>query len=158
MDASLADKCFRRIPAFFIPPGWPEPGSAILTRTNRLNRGSQGAQIVFDGRLSKDGEVSCASCRNLSVPFATYDHDLSHGVSNSLSTRNAPVLVNLAWMKAFHWDGGVNHLEVQPLHPDRAHRNGRKTGFCAGRSGRIPPTSECSKRPLAIQRSTASAC
>lgn len=49
--------------------------------------------------------------------FATFDHDLSHGVNNTLSTRNAPALYNLAWKTNLHWDGGINHIEVQPLSP-----------------------------------------
>jgi cytochrome c peroxidase len=103
---------------FLIPPGWPKPGINYFDKNKPTEQGFQlGRKLFYDGRLSKDGEVSCASCHQPFGSFATYDHDLSHGVSNSLSTRNAPVLVNLAWMKAFHWDGGVNHLEVQPLHP-----------------------------------------
>ena len=96
MDASLADKCFRRIP--------PSHTSRVVeTRINYFDKNKPteqgfqlGRKLFYDGRLSKDGEVSCASCHQPFGSFATYDHDLSHGVSNALSTRNAPVLVNLA--------------------------------------------------------------
>lgn len=102
----------------FVPAGWPKPEVSVFEKNKPTEQGFQlGKKLFYDGRLSKDGEVSCGSCHQQFGAFATYDHDLSHGVSNSLSTRNAPVLVNLAWMKSLHWDGGVNHLEVQPLHP-----------------------------------------
>lgn len=103
---------------FYTPPGWPKLPVNIYEKNKLTEQGFQlGRKLFYDGRLSKDGEVSCANCHQPFAAFATYDHDLSHGVSNMLSTRNAPVLVNLAWMKSFHWDGGVNHIEVQPLHP-----------------------------------------
>ena len=31
--------------------------------------------------------------------------------------RNASSLINLAWNTSFHWDGGVNNLEVQAINP-----------------------------------------
>ncbi len=101
-----------------IPPGWPKPPTDIFAKNKLTEQGFQlGKKLFYDGRLSKDGEVSCASCHQQFAAFATYDHDLSHGVNNSFSTRNAPALINLAWMKGMQWDGGVNHIEVQPLAP-----------------------------------------
>ncbi len=103
---------------FKIPPGFPKPPTNIFTKNKLTEEGFQlGKKLFYDGRLSKDGEVSCASCHQQFAAFATYDHDLSHGVNNSFSTRNAPALINLAWMKEWHWGGGINHLEVQPLFP-----------------------------------------
>ncbi len=101
-----------------IPPGWPKPATNIFAKNKLTEQGFQlGKKLFFDGRLSKDNETSCASCHQQFASFSTYDHDLSHGVHNSFSTRNAPALVNLAWMTSLHWDGGVNHIEVQPLAP-----------------------------------------
>ena len=101
-----------------IPPGWPDPPSNIYANNKLTEQGFQlGKKLFYDGRLSKDGEVSCASCHQQFAAFATFDHDLSHGVHNTLSSRNAPALFNLAWMTELHWDGGVNHIEVQPLSP-----------------------------------------
>ena len=103
---------------FKVPAGWPKPFRNNFEKNKLTEQGFQlGKKLFYDGRLSKDGEVSCASCHQQFAAFATYDHDLSHGVHNSFSTRNAPALINLAWMKDFHWDGGVNHIEVQPLSP-----------------------------------------
>ena len=103
---------------FLVPKGFPTPPTNIFTKNKLTKEGFElGKKMFYDGNLSKDGEVSCASCHQQFAAFATYDHDLSHGVNNSFSTRNAPALINLAWMKEWHWDGGINHIEMQPLSP-----------------------------------------
>ena len=116
---SAAKKMYTPSPiAFVIPKGFPAPPTNIFAKNKLTEEGFQlGKKLFYDARLSKDGEVSCASCHQQFAGFATYDHDLSHGVNNSFSNRNAPALINLAWMKEWHWDGGINHLENQPLSP-----------------------------------------
>lgn len=107
---------------FAIPPGWPKPAANIFTKNKLTVPGFElGRKLFYDGNLSKDGNVSCGSCHQQFAAFATFDHDLSHGVNNTLSSRNAPALFNLAWMKELHWDGAINHIEVQPLSPLTAH-------------------------------------
>lgn len=104
--------------AFDIPKGWPKPPANIFAQNKLTEQGFQlGKKLFYDPRLSKDKEVSCAGCHQPFAAFSTFDHDLSHGINNSFTTRNAPALMNLAWMSAYHWDGGVNHIEVQPLSP-----------------------------------------
>lgn len=104
--------------SFNIPKGFPKPPTNIFAKNPLTKEGFElGKKLFYDARLSKDGEVSCASCHQQFAAFSTYDHDLSHGVFNSFSTRNAPSLANLAWMKEWHWDGGINHLDNQPLDP-----------------------------------------
>jgi cytochrome c peroxidase len=103
---------------FKIPKGWPKPSGNIFAKNKLTEQGFQlGKKIFYDSRLSKDGAVSCASCHQPFSAFSTFDHDLSHGINNSFTTRNAPALMNLAWMTLYHWDGAINHLEVQPLAP-----------------------------------------
>ncbi len=103
---------------FSIPPGWPKPTTNVFAKNKLTEQGFQlGKQLFYDGKLSKDGEISCASCHQHFAAFSNFDHDLSHGVNNSFTNRNAPALMNLAWMKEMHWDGSINHLEVQPLSP-----------------------------------------
>jgi cytochrome c peroxidase len=103
---------------FIIPKGFPKPPTNIFAKNILTEEGFElGKKLFYDARLSKDGEVSCASCHQQFAAFSTYDHDLSHGVFNSFSTRNAPSLANLAWMREWHWDGGINHLDNQPLAP-----------------------------------------
>ncbi len=101
-----------------IPAGWPEPPSNIFTNNPLTEEGFQlGRKLFYDGRLSKDGNFACASCHQQFAAFSTYDHDLSHGFHDQFTTRNALPLFNLAWKKTYHWDGGVNHIEVQALSP-----------------------------------------
>jgi len=104
--------------SFKIPTGWPAPPTDIFKNNPLTEEGFQlGRKLFYDGRLSKDGNFPCASCHQQSAAFATYDHQFSHGYNNSFTVRNAPPLFNLAWMKEMHWDGGINHIEVQPLAP-----------------------------------------
>src|SRR3569833_826180 len=103
--------------AFKVPPGWPQP-VYDFSKNPPTEEGFQlGRKLFYDGRLSKDGNFSCAACHQQFAAFATYDHNLSHGFNNSLTRRNAPGLFNLAWQKEFMWDGGINHLDLQPLAP-----------------------------------------
>ena len=109
---------FRPTPiAFKVPAGWPQPvydfGSNPLTKEGF----ELGRKLFYDGRLSKDGNFACASCHQQFAAFATYDHNFSHGFDNTLTDRNAPGLFNLAWQKEFMHDGGINHLDLQPLAP-----------------------------------------
>lgn len=103
---------------FKIPAGWPKPPANIYANNRLTEQGFQlGKKLFYDGRLSKDGHFPCASCHQQFAAFANYDHDFSHGFKDAFTTRNAPALFNLAWMTKLHWDGGINHIEVQPLGP-----------------------------------------
>lgn len=99
------------------PKGWPKP--LYDFKTNPLSKEGieLGRRLFYDGRLSKDGNFPCASCHQQFAAFTTFDHNLSHGINNQLTTRNAPGLFNLAWQREFMQDGGVNHLDAQPLAP-----------------------------------------
>ena len=107
----------KKIP-FKIPKGWPKPSTDIFAKNKLTEQGFQlGKKLFYDTRLSIDSTVSCASCHQPFAAFSSLDHDVSHGIGNQFTTRNAPSLMNLAWMNSFHWDGAINHLEVQPLAP-----------------------------------------
>ena len=116
---SLNDsKSYRPTPLqFTVPAGWPQP-LYDFKKNPITEQGFQlGRKLFYDGRLSRDNNFSCASCHQQFVAFATYDHNVSHGFNNSFTKRNAPALFNLAWQKEFMWDGGINHLDAQPLAP-----------------------------------------
>ena len=101
-----------------MPKGWPAPPTNIFANNPLTEEGFQlGRKLFYDARLSKDSNFSCASCHQQFAAFSTFDHDFSHGFNNSFTTRNAPGLFNIAWKKELHWDGGINHIEVQPLSP-----------------------------------------
>lgn len=103
--------------ALEVPSNFPLPED--LFKDNPLtNEGfALGRKLFYDGRLAKDGIASCASCHQQFAAFSTFDHAFSHGIDNQFTTRNAPGIFNMAWHKELHWDGGINHLEVQPLAP-----------------------------------------
>lgn len=102
---------------FKIPKGWPAPQYDFKNNPLTKEGYDLGKKLFYDGRLSKDGNFSCATCHQQFAAFSTIDHDFSHGFNNTLTTRNAPALFNLAWQKDFMWDGGINHLDLQPLAP-----------------------------------------
>ncbi|HYF33415.1 MAG TPA: cytochrome c peroxidase [Chitinophagaceae bacterium] len=102
---------------FSVPAGFPKPLHDFTANPITKEGFELGKRLFFDGKLSKDGNFPCASCHQQFAAFATYEHDFSHGFNNQFTTRNAPGLFNLAWHGSFHWDGGINHLEVQPLAP-----------------------------------------
>lgn len=103
---------------FPIPKGWPEPAYKF-DKANSLTRPGfeLGRTLFYDTRLSRNNTVSCGSCHQQFAAFSHLDHATSHGIDNKLGTRNAPSLFNLAWQTSFFWDGGVNHIEVQPISP-----------------------------------------
>ncbi|HEY4155869.1 MAG TPA: cytochrome-c peroxidase [Puia sp.] len=102
---------------FPIPKGFPPPVYHFDKNPLSKEGFELGRKLFYDGKLSIDGNFPCSSCHQQFAAFATYEHRLSHGFNNQFSYRNAPALFNLAWQTAFHWDGGINHLEVQPLAP-----------------------------------------
>lgn len=76
-----------------------------------------GKMIFYDSTLSIDNSTSCASCHMPSSAFTHPDHSLSHGLHGSLTRRNAPPIMNLAWNNSFMWDGSVERLDQQPVKP-----------------------------------------
>lgn len=76
-----------------------------------------GRVLFYDPILSVNNQISCASCHSPYNAFAHTDHNVSHGIFDSLGNRNAPALFNLAWQKSFMWDGAIHHLDMQALAP-----------------------------------------
>lgn len=115
--ASAGKKTKTHALQFVVPKGWTQPLYDFKQNPVTKEGFELGRKLFYDGRLSKDGNFPCASCHQQFAAFATYDHNLSHGFNNSFTKRNAPPLFNLAWQKEFMWDGGINHLDLQPLAP-----------------------------------------
>lgn len=75
-----------------------------------------GKQLFFDGRLSRDNTVSCASCHDPKKgwsngePFAT-------GIRGQVGGRNAPTIINAGYQYFQFWDGRAQHVEGQALGP-----------------------------------------
>lgn len=103
--------------SFRVPEGWPAPYYNFENNTFTKEAFTLGRKLFYDGRLSRDNTISCGSCHQSFAAFAHADHDLSHGVDGLLGIRNSPALFNLNWHTSFFWDGGVNHIESQPIAP-----------------------------------------
>ena len=100
-----------------VPKNWP-PITYDLSRNPLTQEGiALGRKLFHDPILSRDSSISCASCHLSYTAFSHVGHKLSHGIRDSIGTRNAPALMNLAWGRSFMWDGAVNHLDMQPLAP-----------------------------------------
>ena len=102
---------------FQIPEGWPVPFYTFTGNPVTKSGFDLGKKIFYDTRLSRTHTISCGSCHQSFAAFAHLDHVISHGIEDKTGTRNSPPLFNLAWSTSFFWDGGVNHLELQPLNP-----------------------------------------
>ncbi|MFM7766924.1 MAG: cytochrome-c peroxidase [Bacteroidota bacterium] len=102
---------------FQIPNGFPTPVYDFNNNEVNRNRFELGRKLFYDPILSRDNSISCGSCHQQAGAFSHIDHRVSHGIDNLNGTRNSPGLFNLAWHNSFFWDGGVNHIEVQPISP-----------------------------------------
>ena len=108
------------LPDFYIfdyPDYFPAPAYDFTRNPLTKSKVNLGKALFYDPILSQDSTISCASCHSPYNAFAHTDHDLSHGIRDSIGTRNAPALFNLAWQNSFMWDGAINHLDVQSLAP-----------------------------------------
>ncbi|MCX6209352.1 MAG: cytochrome-c peroxidase, partial [Bacteroidetes bacterium] len=102
---------------FIVPEGWQKPVYDFKENPLTKEGIELGKKIFYDATLSIDSSTSCASCHQQFAAFSTFEHDLSHGIGNNLTTRNAPALQNLAWQKDFMADGSIHHLDSQPIFP-----------------------------------------
>lgn len=75
-----------------------------------------GRKLFFDGRLSRTGKVSCASCHDPARGFSD-GRPVSVGVEGRTGTRNAPGILVAQKSPALFWDGRAASLEAQALGP-----------------------------------------
>ena len=104
-----------------LPAGFPAPVYTFSDNPLTSEGFELGRKLFYDGRLSIDGWHPCSSCHQQVGGFGTFDHDRSHGVFNSHTLRNAPVLFNLAWNNSFHWDGEFVSLQDEAAQPITGH-------------------------------------
>ena len=79
-----------------------------------------GKALFFDKRLSIDESISCASCHNPAFAF-TDQKKVSTGVEARMVERNAPSLLNSAFLQTVMFDAHLASLEVQVLVPIQEH-------------------------------------
>lgn len=102
---------------FTVPQGWQSPLYNYSNNPLSKQGFELGRKLFYDTRLSKDNTISCGSCHQQFSGFAQIDHPVSHGINDLVGNRNSPPLFNLNWHTSFMWDGGINHIENQPIAP-----------------------------------------
>jgi cytochrome c peroxidase len=75
-----------------------------------------GDKLFHDPRFSSTGEVSCSTCHDAAKAF-TDGLPVSEGINGLKGTRNAPTVVNAAYMRTQFWDGREPDLEGQSKQP-----------------------------------------
>jgi cytochrome c peroxidase len=75
-----------------------------------------GKQLYFDGRLSADDKVSCASCHDPAKGYSNGEQ-FATGVEGKKGGRNSPTVINAAYQRFQFWDGRAQSLEDQALGP-----------------------------------------
>jgi cytochrome c peroxidase len=75
-----------------------------------------GQKLFFDGRLSADGTIACATCHDPARAF-TDGRPTSIGINGGVGQRNAPTILNVLFNKTQFWDGRVKTLEEQAALP-----------------------------------------
>lgn len=76
-----------------------------------------GRKLFFDRRLSINGTLSCAMCHVPAQAFTVNELRTSVGMEGVSLRRNAPTLLNVAFVKQLFVDGRTASLEAQALKP-----------------------------------------
>ena len=90
-----------------LPPVSLVPGNPVTRAKAELGR-----HLFFDLRLSADGEMACATCHDPTQGWGD-GREISGGYPGTRHWRNAPTVVNAAYLQRLFWDGGVDSLEAQ---------------------------------------------
>lgn len=102
---------------FYKPENFPEP-IYDFSKNPVTDEGFElGRKLFYDGKLSRDGTISCAECHSQTYAFTHHGHSISHGIDDKIGTRNAPAVQNTAFMNLFFWDGGVFDLDFFSVAP-----------------------------------------
>lgn len=101
-----------------VPDIGPLP-APVPVPTDNVRHAAQielGKQLFFDGRLSRNDQVSCAYCH---IPGSGFSdpHPTSLGVDDLIGGRQAPTVLNAAFSPLLFWDGRARSLEEQTLGP-----------------------------------------
>lgn len=98
-------------PPLGLPP-LPVPAENPLTP----EKSTLGEKLFNDKRFSSTGDVNCATCHKKEMAF-TDQLPVSEGINKLKGTRNAPTVINAAYMSTQFWDGREPSLEEQSGQP-----------------------------------------
>lgn len=113
-DRDLLEENLIEIPAGFNIPFIPAD-NAITEARFKL-----GKILFYDKSFSRNFSLSCASCHKPELAF-TDGLQVSKGIDNLFTSRNAPTLTNVAYNPYYLTEGGVPTLEQQVLVPIQEH-------------------------------------
>lgn len=105
-EVNLVDVKILGLPPLPVPANNPQTPEKIAL----------GKQLFNEKRFSGDGTVSCANCHDPSKAFVDR-LPVSRGISNQTGTRNAPTVINAAYLDTQFWDGRRPTLEAQSKDP-----------------------------------------
>src|SRR5262245_62026683 len=110
--AVLAQPVELPVPTGVLPPEVPADNPTTRAKVEL------GKKLYFDKRLSTDGTVACVVCHDPRTGFADgRGKPTSAGVGNAPGARNAPTVLNAAFLAAQFWDGRAATLEDQAVKP-----------------------------------------
>ena len=102
-----------------------------------------GKMLFFDTKLSKNNDISCATCHNPKLYF-TDNLKTSHlGTTGKRLARNTPTLINVAYAEnGLFLDGGIKNIESLPAaplqHPDEMAMDLKKLPTLLQNDGNYP--------------------
>lgn len=109
---------FQTTPLYFnVPVGFPQPLYDFKENPLSTEIYDLGKKLFHDPILSRNNTISCSSCHLQETSFTHVDHSLSHGIDDKFGKRNAPALINLAWMNKFMWDGRIDNIHLLSISP-----------------------------------------
>ena len=99
-----------------------------------------GEQLFFDRRLSLNRTISCAMCHVPAQGFTVNELATAVGIEGRTVKRNAPTLLNVAFLDILFHDARENRLEQQVWSPLLAHNEmgNPSIGYVIGNLGRWP--------------------
>lgn len=95
-----------------LPARAPSPPQNPFTEA----KAALGERLFNDPRLSRSGQIACASCHEADEAFAD-GRRVSFGHDRQAGRRNAPSLVMSGFTQHLFWDGRSPSLEAQALIP-----------------------------------------
>lgn len=103
--------------ALAAPPLGLPPTPIPASNPQTAEKIALGAKLFRDKRFSATGLVSCETCHNPASVFTDSPKRVSEGIRGLTGTRNAPTVVNAAYMRSMFWDGREPDLEHQSAQP-----------------------------------------
>jgi cytochrome c peroxidase len=108
-DIARLKAAYKRPTAIPFPPSNPyTPEKAAL-----------GKALYFEPRLSGAENMNCATCHNPSFGWEG-PSKTAIGAQNTRLGRQAPTILNVAWVHPFFWDGRADSAEAQASGPMQA--------------------------------------